>query len=809
MLFTFSTSANQVNLVPKDTFGDEDYREMVVDGDELYVATDGIIILDISNSAEPIEITKIPIGVDNYVRNIFKVDNYLYAMTFDSLFIFDVSDLDTPVKVSSLPRENKSFWRNFVVKNDYLFIVGAGNETNVEDTFLFVYSLENKASPSLLEKIDLPDNVMGDVRLALTPSHLMALVPDGIKLFSLAENDFLKEVYNNNQEITFYPDEIQVLGNVAYIANGNLIVAYDFSDISNVIKTETIASEKNVQEMCLAGSKLHLADYDGYISTFDISILTSPSFINRSADKRGNGFILSCEAYKDKIILNDRKSIFALNNLVEISQFHKVGTIHDITISGDILVAASNPTVIFSIEKGKLNKVAIQSQYSTSVESFNEYLYTSRGDAFDFSDIDNVFQTSGFGGNGSNYIVYEDKLMGVYQQFLTNYSLEIPSTPSFIESFNMDSLYESSTQVNSFARKEESYFIGTSEGLYHFYKNEEGELTTLGKISENVWVRSVLVDGDYLYAAFTNSYVSIWDIKEPLNAKLLSSTYVSGFNIEDLTVYKSWLFVPTSYSGIQILDISNPRFPVYVGNDLLGKDGIRGIEVFNNSLLAHTAEQLHLFIINEAPKILTELLSTEEDSNLVTTLDIINLENDSLEYHVTEKLNGGTLSIDEGGELTYQPNGNFNGEDSFTLKVIDEYGGNDERKITITVDSINDSPIVQNNDFSVVGGNVLIGNLLATDIENDSLTYLLELEPTSGNVVISEDGSFEYTPNTSFTGIDSFIFVVYDDPNVLTQGVASITVAPPSISSDSDGGSFSWLSLLLLFGVRGYRANQI
>ena len=54
------------------------------------------------------------------------------------------------------------------------------------------------------------------------------------------------------------------------------------------------------------------------------------------------------------------------------------------------------------------------------------------------------------------------------------------------------------------------------------------------------------------------------------------------------------------------------------------------------------------------------------------------------------------------------------------------------------------------------------GKLLASDPEEQTLTYTLVRAPRRGDVELHEDGSFTYTPKKNKVGVDSFTFTATD-----------------------------------------------
>ncbi len=107
-------------------------------------------------------------------------------------------------------------------------------------------------------------------------------------------------------------------------------------------------------------------------------------------------------------------------------------------------------------------------------------------------------------------------------------------------------------------------------------------------------------------------------------------------------------------------------------------------------------------------------------------------------------------------------------------------GGNDDGGDTI----LNALPIANDDIASTDEDAVLMvsaanGLLLNdSDPDNDSLTVITSpiTEPTNGLLILSADGSFSYTPNANYAGVDSFIYTISDGNGGSAQATVSITV---------------------------------
>jgi VCBS repeat-containing protein len=146
----------------------------------------------------------------------------------------------------------------------------------------------------------------------------------------------------------------------------------------------------------------------------------------------------------------------------------------------------------------------------------------------------------------------------------------------------------------------------------------------------------------------------------------------------------------------------------------------------------------------------------------------------------------GTLTLNADGSFSYTPSANFNGSDSFTYSASDGTSSTDPITVTITVNPVNDSPIAEDDAYSVVAGNTLevaLPGVLAndTDVDGDALIATLVSGPSSGTLTLNADGSFSYTPNSGFTGTDTFTYTAGDGS---ATDEATVTI---NVTADNQG----------------------
>ncbi|WP_299691015.1 Ig-like domain-containing protein, partial [uncultured Vibrio sp.] len=98
-----------------------------------------------------------------------------------------------------------------------------------------------------------------------------------------------------------------------------------------------------------------------------------------------------------------------------------------------------------------------------------------------------------------------------------------------------------------------------------------------------------------------------------------------------------------------------------------------------------------------------------------------------------------------------------------SLILLDAFRSVNQAPTFIDVDD-NDIPIGPDVSFTTNEDTPITGTLSASDGDGDDLTFTELTGPTNGTVVVSENGTWTYTPNEDYNGGDSFTVVV-DDGN--------------------------------------------
>jgi hypothetical protein len=148
----------------------------------------------------------------------------------------------------------------------------------------------------------------------------------------------------------------------------------------------------------------------------------------------------------------------------------------------------------------------------------------------------------------------------------------------------------------------------------------------------------------------------------------------------------------------------------------------------------------------------------------------------------TLALNGSTVTLGqsisrsniEAGNLKFTPatNANGTGYDSFKFTVNDGVADSSASStMTIDVTAVNDSPVGVTDSYTTLQNTQLTGtvgsnDLLQNDSDADPDVLAVNTTPVSnvanGTLTLATDGSFTYSPSSTFFGSDSFTYQVTD-----------------------------------------------
>jgi VCBS repeat-containing protein len=160
-------------------------------------------------------------------------------------------------------------------------------------------------------------------------------------------------------------------------------------------------------------------------------------------------------------------------------------------------------------------------------------------------------------------------------------------------------------------------------------------------------------------------------------------------------------------------------------------------------------------------------------------------EGDPIEVTSISTPSHGTAEINSDGTITYTPDLDLIGQDSFTYTISDDNGGTATAIVVVTVnlgviDAINDSATTQRNqevEIEILDNDLgFVEDPLIPNGDRIAITG----QPSHGTVTINADGTATYDPAPSFTGIDSFVYTIYTpDFSDFDSATVTVTVVNP------------------------------
>jgi len=144
------------------------------------------------------------------------------------------------------------------------------------------------------------------------------------------------------------------------------------------------------------------------------------------------------------------------------------------------------------------------------------------------------------------------------------------------------------------------------------------------------------------------------------------------------------------------------------------------------------------------------------------------------------------------GEVTYLPDLDFLGVDTFEYEVCDDDGLCDTALVTVTVFEL--LPPVAGDDEETTGQNLPVDiDVLFNDYDLDGViipsTVTVTVPPANGSItnVNPINGEITYLPNPDYVGTDTFEYEVCDDDGLCDDAVVTVTIeslAPPVAEDD-------------------------
>ncbi len=290
-----------------------------------------------------------------------------------------------------------------------------------------------------------------------------------------------------------------------------------------------------------------------------------------------------------------------------------------------------------------------------------------------------------------------------------------------------------------------------------------------------------------------------------------------------ITAYTSTNGTSWTQVGSQSITMSSPALVgLCVCSNL---DGTLNTSTFDNVTINHAP------VITEGSS--TSVTMSEDGSPTAFSkmLNATDADGNTITWSLSSEASHGTASVSGTGAskaISYSPNPNYNGTDSFIVMVSDG-SLTDTITVNVTISAVNDAPVItEGTSVSVTmsedGSPTAFSKTLnATDADADTITWSISSQAAHGTASASGTGASKaiaYTPAANYNGSDSFIVQVSDgnggtdtitvnvtisavnDAPVITEGTSvSVTMSedgsPTAFSrtlnaTDADADTITW-----------------
>ncbi len=151
----------------------------------------------------------------------------------------------------------------------------------------------------------------------------------------------------------------------------------------------------------------------------------------------------------------------------------------------------------------------------------------------------------------------------------------------------------------------------------------------------------------------------------------------------------------------------------------------------------------------------------------------------------------GGVVIDPDGVMIYTPSPGASGEDRLIYEIDDGSGGAAQAEVRIVLQTPNRAPNANPETVTTKPGRAVTVDVVANDTDPDADRILLiaspvVVPPVNGVAVKASGATITYTPNSGFSGVDSFTYEIGDSFGARARAEVTVIVAntPPNALPD-------------------------
>jgi gliding motility-associated-like protein len=168
--------------------------------------------------------------------------------------------------------------------------------------------------------------------------------------------------------------------------------------------------------------------------------------------------------------------------------------------------------------------------------------------------------------------------------------------------------------------------------------------------------------------------------------------------------------------------------------------------------------------INDSPLAVDDNYTITEGNTLEDDVMVNDTDDGTTELTIDliDDVDNGVLVLDSDGTFSYVPEDGFIGQDTFVYVLCDT-ALCDTAVVIINVVELIPIPDAVDDYYLVVENGELTHDVSINDVNTQGFIYNVIIPPANGTITMAPDGTFSYTPDQDFVGLDSLTYNACDD----------------------------------------------
>ncbi|MGH1375143.1 MAG: Ig-like domain-containing protein [Alphaproteobacteria bacterium] len=235
--------------------------------------------------------------------------------------------------------------------------------------------------------------------------------------------------------------------------------------------------------------------------------------------------------------------------------------------------------------------------------------------------------------------------------------------------------------------------------------------------------------------------------------------------------------------------------------DNVGTDGVDTVNAVETLVFVDGLYQGGVFVpnvpaTNDKPVLGKDSTTVDEDGSVIINVlaNDSDPDGDALSVTSVGGVNHGVAVINTDGTITYTPNADFFGEESFYYTVTDARGETATQRVNVTIDPVADDPepnvgpVLRKDNVTVDENDSVVIDVLANDSDQngDTLEIVQAWGANNGSIVVNADNTITYTPNAGYNGSESFYYQASDGNGGLSTQIVNVSIAAVITAPDAD-----------------------